>query len=170
MKNHLLRISLVFLLCLTFACWKKGQEAARRPGANAEADAAAVKALIDEWVQLYNAGDFDRLVSIFYADNAILISPDMPPRKGKEAILLVYQKDDELNKEYVDSSVTEDVRISGDLAVAWGTDTGTSTPRSGGEPLKYKVNWLMAFERQPDGVWKCVYEMWNENPLPEKPE
>ena len=27
-----------------------------------------------------------------------------------------------------------------------------------------------AFARQPDGAWKCLYEMWNDNPLPGTPE
>jgi ketosteroid isomerase-like protein len=27
----------------------------------------------------------------------------------------------------------------------------------------------LAFERQTDGAWKCIYEMWNDNPLPETP-
>jgi ketosteroid isomerase-like protein len=137
---------------------------------NVEANIAAIKASLAEWVQLYNAGDFDRLVSIFYAENAVLIAPDMPVRKGEEAILLGYQKSDELNKEHVDSSVAEEVRVSGDLAAAWGIDTGTSTPRRGGESVKYSVNWVMAFERQSDGTWKCLYEMWNDNPLQETPE
>lgn len=137
---------------------------------NIETDVAVIKALLAEWIQLYNASDFKKLVPTFYAENAILISPDMPVRKGKEAILLGYQKDDELNKEHVESSVAEEVRVSGNLAAAWGIDTGTSTPRHGGEPVKYRVSWLMAFERQTDGTWKCLYEMWNDNPLPETPE
>ncbi|GEM_PF-320801 len=137
---------------------------------NVEADVAAIKAALAEWVQLYNAGDFERLVSTFYAENAILIAPDMPVRKGREAILLGYQKYDESNKEHVDSSAAEEVRVSGNLAAAWGIDTGTSTPRRGGEQVKYSVNWLMAFERQTNGTWKCQYEMWNDNPLPETPE
>jgi ketosteroid isomerase-like protein len=132
---------------------------------NVEADVSAIKALLAEWVQLYNAGDFEKLVSVFYSENAILIAPDRPVRKRKEAILLGYQKYDELNKEHVDSSVAEEVRVSGNLAAAWGVDTGTSTPRRGGEPVKYRVNWLMAFERQPDKTWKCLDEMWNDNPL-----
>ncbi len=158
MKKHLFVVPLVFLLCFSFACQNQG------------ADVAAIKALLDEWVQLYNAEDFDGLMSIFYAENPILMTPNEPVRKGKEAILLGYQKYDELNKEHVDSSVAEEVHVSGNLAAAWGIDTGTSTPKSGGEPVKYTVNWLMAFERQTDGTWKCLYEMWNDNPVPETSE
>jgi ketosteroid isomerase-like protein len=170
MKKLLCVIFLAVLLCFAFGCQKQGQEAAEAPEANVEADVAAIKALLDEWVQLYNAEDFDRLVSTFYAEDAILIAPDIPVRKGKEAILLGYDRYDESNKDHVDSSFAEEVRVSGNSAAAWGRDTGTSTPRRGGDPVKYSVNWLMAYDRQSKGTWKCLYEMWNENPLPETPK
>jgi ketosteroid isomerase-like protein len=148
---------------------KPGQETtARHERPDTKADAAAIRALVEKWVQLYNARDFDRLMSEFYAENPIVMAPDSPAHEGKEAVLrVVYMKDDELNIEHVDSSVLKDVRVSGNLAVAWGRDTGTTTPRTGGKPSPYDLKWLMAFERQPDGTWKCLYEMWNMNPLPE---
>ena len=170
MKKWLFAILFIFLFCLSIACQKRGQETAKAAEANRDTDVAAIKALIDVWVQLYNAGDFDKLVSVYYAENAILMSPDMPLRKGKEAIRLGYQKDSELNDEHVDSSVAEEVRVSGDLAAAWGRDTGISAPRKGGKPVKYYVDWLMVFERQSDRTWKCIHEMWNDHPLPETPE
>ncbi len=170
MKNLVLLIPLVILLCFAFACQKQGNEAAQESEANVEADVAAIKGLLDEFVQLYNAEDFDRLLSVFYAENAILLPPNESIHKGKEAILLTYKKNRESNIEYVDSSIVEDVRVSGDLAVVQGIDTGTTTPRSGGEPVKYDLKWLVALERQSDGTWKCIYEIWNDNPLPETPE
>lgn len=166
MRKRILPFPLVVLLCLPFGCQDQSQEAAKGTEVNVEADVAAIRTLLDEWVRLYNAGDFERLVAVFYAEQAIIISPDVPVRKGKDAILLGIQRNDELSQEHVDGSFAEDVRVSGDLAVAWGIDTGTSTPRSGGKPVKYTVNWLMAFERQSDGTWKCLYEMWNINPPP----
>ena len=171
MKRLLCVIPLVFLLCFAFACQKQGKNVAEEPVANVEADVAAIKASIDEFVQLYNAGDFDRIVSIFYAENAIQMLPNESICRGKEAILLGYHKAHELNDEHIDSSVVEDVRVSGDLAVVWGIDRGTTTPKNGGEPVKYDLKWLNVLERQSDGTWKWIYEMWNDNnPLPETPE
>ena len=164
MKNQILLIPLVFLLCFAFACQEQGKEAAMESGVNVEADVAAIKASFDEWVHLYNACDFERIMS-FYAENSIQMPPNEPIHKGKEAILLAYQKARELNDEHIDSRVIEDVRVSGDLAVAWGVDTGTTTPKSGGEPVKYNLKWLVVLERQSDGVWKWTYEMWNDNPM-----
>ena len=170
MKKLLIVIPVVFLLCFTLACQKQGKEVAKEPVVDVEADVAAIKASIDEFVQLYNACDFDRIMSIFYAENAIQMPPNEPIRKGKEAILLGSQKTRESNDEHIDSSVVEDVRVSGDLAVVWGIDTGTTTPKSGGEPVKYSLKWLIVLERQLDGTWKWIYEIWNDNPLPETPE
>jgi len=169
MKNPILVISLVILLCFAFSCRKERKEVAKAPNVNVEADVAAIKATFNEWVPLYNAGDFDKIMS-FYAENSMQMPPNEPIRKGKEAILFGMKNARELNDEHCDSSVVEDVRVSGNLAVVRGVDTGTNTPRSGGEPIKYSVKWLTVLERQPDGIWKWIYEMWNDNnPLPKTP-
>jgi ketosteroid isomerase-like protein len=171
MKNQIMIVSLVLMLCFVFGCQKQGQEVPKAPEANMEADVAALKALNDELLQLYNAEDFDRIMSVYYTENPIQMAPNAPVRRGKEAILLAYQEDSRLNIQHIDSSVVEDVRISGQLAVVWGMDTGTTTPRNGGEPVPYSLKWLNGFERQPDGTWRCLYEMWNDNnPLPETPK
>jgi len=163
MKKRILPVFLMLLLSFATSCQKQDNEAKAKPGEGVEGDIAAIKALLAEWADLYNAEDFQRLISVFYANNAILMTPNAPARRTKEAILLSYQKESESNIQHVDTSVAEDVRVSGDLAVVWGTDTGTTTPRSGGDPVKYRVKWLMTFERQSDGAWKCLYEMWNDN-------
>lgn len=165
MKRKLFAILSIFLLGFSIACQNQGQKAPKAPQTDVDADVAAIKALNDELVQLYNAEDFDKLMSVYYADNPIQMTPNVPVRRGKEAILLAYQEGSKLNIEHVDRSAVEDVRISGNLAAAWGTDTGTTTPRSGGEPVPYNLKWLVVFERQPDRAWKCIYEMWNDNPL-----
>ncbi len=169
MKNQMLLIPLVFLLCFS-ACQKQDKKAATETGVNVEADVAAVKALFDEWAQIYNKGDFERLMSIYYAENAIMMPPNEPVCKGKDAILLWYQKAGELIEDHVDSSVVEDMRVSGNLAAVCAIDMDTRTPRGGGEAVRYSVKSLTVFERQPEGTWKCLYEIWNDNPLPGTPE
>jgi len=163
MKKFLMIIPLVILLCFTFSC----QAYEEKPAVDIEADVEAIKALGNEWVALFNAGDFDGLMSIYYAENPVQMPPNEPICKGKEAILSRLKKYREHYDEHCDSSVTEDVLVCGDLAVARGTDTGTNTPKVGGEPIKYNIKWVIAYERQSDGTWKCVYEIWNDNnPLP----
>jgi ketosteroid isomerase-like protein len=171
MKKRIWLAIFVLLLGSAISCQKKDREAKVKPGEGVEADVAAIKALIAEWVDLYNAEDFPKLISAFYAENAILMNPNGPAHETKETILLSYQKWSELNIEHVVTSVVEDLRVCGDWAFGRGMDTGTTTPRSGGAPVPYSVKWLMVFERQPDGAWKCRYEMWNDNsPVAEQPK
>ena len=163
MKKGIWLVLFVLLLGIATSCQKQDGNAVGKAKAGVEADVAAIKALIAEWVRLYNAEDFENMISVFYADKAVVMNPNAPARRTKEAILLMYQEDYESNIEHVDTSVAEDVRVSGNTAVAWGMDTGTTIPRSGGAPVPYSLKWLMAFERQSDGTWKCLYEMWNDN-------
>lgn len=166
-KSYVSLIALLSVVCTAYACQARASDvAASAPEPALAADVTAINALLGDWVRLYNAGSFEELISVFYAEHAALMSPNQPPRLGREAILRSFRNDAESNNEHCDSSVMEDVRVSGDLAVARGTDTGTSTPRNGGRPVTYSLKWLMAFERQPDRTWKCIYEMWNDNPQP----
>jgi len=163
MKKRIWLVLFVLLLSIATSCQKQDRETKAKPGEGVEADVAAIKALYAEFVVLYNAEDFQKLVSIFYMEDAVLMSPNAPAIRTKEAILQSYQKSRVSNIEHIDATVVEDVRVCGDLAFASGTDTGTTTPRSGGEPVPYSVKWLYVFERQSDGAWKCLYEMWNDN-------
>jgi ketosteroid isomerase-like protein len=163
MRKRILIVPLIFLLGLAPACQKQGRGIGWEHEADVGADVTAIKKLIGEFFRLYNDRNFDKLMSAFYAENAILMSPNVPMRKGKEAILAAYLEDDKRNDEHIETSVVEDVHVSGNLAVARGEDTGTTTPRSGGEPVPYSLKWLMAFARQGDGTWKCIDEMWNDN-------
>jgi ketosteroid isomerase-like protein len=170
MKKLLMILPLVLLLCITFSC-QKAEEVAEQPAVDVEADIAAIKALNDEWLALYNVGDFDKLVAVYYVENAVQMPPNAPIQEGKEVILSSLKKSREESEEYCDSSIVEDVSVYGNVAVARGTDTGTTTLRDGGEPTRYNIKWLIVYERQSDGTWKCVYEIWNDNnPLPASPE
>ncbi len=170
MKNPFFVLFLSLLFFLSFACGKQSRspvevtESSAKP--DIQADIAAIKAMDDEFVRLYNGREFDNLMAFFYTDDIVLMAPNDLPIRGKDALLGSYRKDDEVNIEHVETSVVEDVRVSGDLAVARGRDTGTTTARKGGKPVPYDLKWVMAFERQPDRTWKCCYEIWCDNPLP----
>ena len=166
MKKQFMVIPLVFLLCFTFGC-QQGEEVAEEPVLDVEADIEAIKGLVNEWAELFMAGDFDGLVSNLYAEDAVRMPPNEPIIKGREAILAGFKKDTEQTEIHIDSSIAEDVRVSGDWALVRGLDTGTNTPKGGGEAAKMNDKWLLLYERQPDGTWKIFYEAWNSNnPLP----
>lgn len=163
MKNRAVPTVLIVVLCAALPCTRDNTREADLAASRMEADARAVRSALDQWTQLYNAGRYEALISMFYAEDAVLMAPGSPICKGQEAILRGYMQTAEVNDEHVDTTVVEDVRVSGDLAVASGWDVGTATPRAGGSPEKYRVKWLMVMKRQPDGAWKFIYEAWNEN-------
>jgi ketosteroid isomerase-like protein len=170
MKKLFIILPLVFLLCFTFGC-QQGEEVAEEPVVVVEADINALKNMLDEWVELYNAGDFEKLVSFYYAEDAVEMEANQPILEGREAILANYKKASEEYDQQCDSSIAKDVRVSGNMAMVRGNDTGTATPKGGGDQTKYDLKWVGIFERQPDGTWKCICEIGNSNlPLPEEKE
>jgi ketosteroid isomerase-like protein len=171
MKKLFMVIPLVFLLCFTFSCQQQVEEVAEEPVVDVEADVEALKSMNDEWVVLYNAGEIEKLVSFYYAEDAVEMEANLPIHEGREAILASYKKTLEKYDRQCDSSIAKDVRVSGNMAIVRGNDTGTRTLKDGGEPIKYDAKWVGIFERQPDGTWKCICEIGNSNlPLPESPE
>jgi Domain of unknown function (DUF4440) len=85
---------------------------------------------------------------------------------GKDALRASCKKDfDQFREE--NHSFVEDIRISGSLAVARGTQEATSTPKSGGHSVHDKEKWIVVFQRQPDGGWKVLWEIYNSDLSPE---
>jgi ketosteroid isomerase-like protein len=164
MKKLLMIIPLVILLCFTFSC----QAYKEKPAVDITADIEALKNMVDEWMALYNAGDFERLVSFYYAEDAVGMAANEPILEGREAILSDLKKGNKMyDSSQFDSSLAEDVRVFGNLAMVRGADTGINTPIGGGEPIKFNLKWVGIFERQPDGTWKCICEIvYDNNPLP----
>ncbi len=164
MKKLLMIIPLVILLCFTFSC----QAYEEKPAVDIEADVEAIKALIDEFDALLNAGDPEGLVALIYAEDAVRMPPDEPMVKGKAALLARRKKGAELYTYQLDN-VAEDVQVDGDLAFMRGTIAGTATPKAGGEPIQVKGKWMAVYKRQVDGSWKCIADIYNrDNPLPEE--
>ena len=90
MKKRILVVFLVVLISSALSCQKQDREAMAKPGEAPEADIVPIKALIAEWVRLYNAEDFQNVMSVFYAKNAIVMPPNAPACRTKEAILGMY--------------------------------------------------------------------------------
>jgi len=162
MKKLLIVIPLVILLCFTFSC-QQGEEVAEEPVVDVEADIEAVKKIGDEFNTAFNAGDTDKLVSI-YTDDAVRIPPNEPALIGKEAIRGRFQRlFDQFTVEH--ESVVVDVKVSGDLAFFRGTWTTIDTPKDGGEPLKFNGNFVSIIQKQPDESWKTICNSWSNEQL-----
>jgi len=163
MKKLLTIIPLVTLLCFAFSCQKQAEEVAEEPVVDISADIEANKNLNDEWDEAYNAGDIDRLLSC-YTDDAVRIPPNEPALIGKEAIRGNFQQSfDQFTEE--SDSVVENVKIGGDLAFVRGTWTDILTPKAGGESLNLNGSFVAINQKQPDGSWKTICEIWSNEQL-----
>jgi uncharacterized protein (TIGR02246 family) len=146
-------VVLCLMLLLVSACAQK---------VNDPADVQAIKDTLPAWDKAYNAGNAEAIASSYYAADAVRMEPNQPAVVGKDAIRASLQKYfDQFNDE--GQSVVGDVRVSGNLSVARGTVEGKSSLKAGGGSAQYKVKWITAFQRQPDGSWKAFGDIWNSD-------
>lgn len=158
------------LLLVLVLCFVSGWQKAEEPAVDVEADIEAIKNLNGEWLKAYNAGDIDRIISI-YADNAVQIPPNRPPNIGKEAIRGVYQWElDRFNTEFENEVV--DVHVSDNLAFVRSSWTVILIPKGGGESIKFNGSLVFIHQRQQNSTWKVICESWSNEelifPPPEK--
>jgi ketosteroid isomerase-like protein len=148
-------VALCVLLLLVSACAQK---------VNDPADVKAIKDLLAGYPKAAMAKDAGFFESTYYQDDAIRLQPNGVPVKGKKEIIK-WTKNDYAN--YTQTGFTlpvDEVLSSGDLAVARGTGTGTSTPTAGGLPANSDPSkWVGVYKRQPDGSWKCAFDIWNSD-------
>jgi uncharacterized protein (TIGR02246 family) len=129
---------------------------------NDPADVQAIKDTQPAFDKAWNAGNAEVVASGFYTADALRMGPNEPALAGKEAIRASLQKMfDQYTTEGHD--VAEDVRVSGDLAVARGTYEGKSSLKAGGYSAQEKGKWVTAFQRQPDGSWKSFWDIYNSD-------
>ncbi len=128
---------------------------------NNPADVQAIKDASTAWDKAWSAGDCDALASLYLTD-AVAMSPNEPAKMGREAGRASCKKYFAQFRE-TNRSLVIGVRVSGDLAVAWGTQEGTTTPKAGGASVQYKQKWMTAYLRQPDRSWKILWEIYNSD-------
>ena len=113
----------------------------------------------DAFNAAFGAADPEAVVA-FYADNAIRVDSDGAVMDGIAAI-----RDDMStffgDNDYVLDEVTApDIQASGDLAVTLSVFREHWTPKAGGETIRQVGQWLVVWQRQSDGSWLIIREMW----------
>jgi uncharacterized protein (TIGR02246 family) len=127
------------------------------------ADEAAVRANQVAWADAYNAGDAERLASLYWED-AVVQPPGVPAAVGREAIRaflagdIAESKAAGLTLNLPDSGAID---VSGDLAY----DAGgfTATDASGATVATGKF--LTVFQKR-DGKWLFLRDTWNSDTAP----
>ena len=147
----------IALLALTVAC-----AAACAPKVNDPADVQAIKDTGPAYDKFANASDAASLASEFYAPDGIRMDPNQPASAGTAAIRATLEKSYAQSTENV-RNVIDDVRVAGAFAMAKGTFEGTSTPKAGGAAVPVKGKFVTLYERQANGSWKAVWDIFNSD-------
>jgi uncharacterized protein (TIGR02246 family) len=146
-------VILAVLLLLFSACAQK---------VNDPADVQAIKDTQPGYDKASNAGNAEAVASGFYTADATRMEPNEPALVGKDSIRTSLQKYFDQHTDDI-RNIAEDVRVSGDLAVARGTFEGKSSLKAGGYSGPAKGKWLTAFQRQADGSWKAFWDIYNSD-------
>lgn len=151
--------ALVLALCLlTFSSACQNQATGDTRGA----DETALKSLDDEWSKAIGSRDVEKTIA-YYADDAILMLPNIPTLTGKERIRGLW-------KSMFDSQTFSggwkttkvEVARSGDLAYINGTYEFTEQDESG-KPITDKGKYVKVLRKHTDGSWKCIADMFNSD-------
>ena len=116
-----------------------------------------VQALVDNWVEAFNAGRADDLAAL-YAPDARIVPPGRPALKGPDGMRGYFS--DVRAQGFRDYTVEiDDAFMNGEFLIAsgrWGL-TGPGVERA--RP-RYEGNWLNLLNRDA-GAWRIVVHMWN---------
>ena len=131
--------------------------------ADAASDEAALKAATNAWLAAYNAGDVEKIVSL-YADDGVLMPPHAPVANGKAAIRAFITADTAGAKAAGVKLVngTSTVGVIGDTGWEAGSYTATDAKGATVDGGSY-----MSVSRKVNGQWLYVRDIYNsDRPLP----
>lgn len=154
------------VLALVGCAPPSSEKATADSAAMAAADPAVVRQAIDAANTLaanaLDKGDVESWLTLYKSD-AIVLPPNEPAWRGVEGMRAGAQA--MLNAVTISGTTltADDVKISGDFAVETGTYTMTMTPKKGGKAVNDKGKYIVVWERQPDGSWKAIRDMFNSD-------
>jgi uncharacterized protein (TIGR02246 family) len=160
----------VLLFAAAAAAQTKPAEPAAKPQAAAKAAVSVASAR--KAIEAANAKSLDAMAKgdavaamEHYAEDAIVMMPGEPMWKGHDAIVKALQEF--LNTVTIKDPKfhTQDVMVSGSLAVETGTFEWTVQPK-GGNAVQDKGKYLTVWKHYPDGAWKIVRDINNSDQAP----
>jgi ketosteroid isomerase-like protein len=120
---------------------------------------AAARALDAAFVRHTKAGEVDRLVAACYADDALVLPPNLPLVQGRGQIRELFR---EMLEGGADDVVRETIalHVAGDLGYGVGTYTiAISSPAR--ELVRETGKHVLIYRRQADGAWKVAVDMFS---------
>ena len=138
-------------------------------GAGNEKDVSIIRKREDEFLAAHSFNDGAKLAD-FYTDDALLIPPDEPVVRGKQAIAEWYENEFKKAPPIENPKVTlEDIDVSGNMAFIRGDFILKFQGQTNDEPIIQNLRFISIWRKQPDGNWKFYCDIWNTNaPLPQE--
>jgi uncharacterized protein (TIGR02246 family) len=131
------------------------------PQVDVEADRAAIRTMIDDFVAAENAGDIEAIMART-TDDAVMMPPNAPAITGKNAVRA--WREDFLSQFTIEAAVPEpEIQAFGDWGFVRGTWAATLTPKEGGEPQEVSYSVIAVVHREADGSWKEARVIWNSD-------
>ena len=128
------------------------------PAGDQQALEEEVKAAILAYEEAYEAGDVERLMTL-YADDVVSIPPGYPMVQGKEAVEAGYRDFFAAYTLERDFNIL-DLEVHGNTASRLMEWTNVWTPREDGETITEVGHCVFDYEKI-DGEWKVTREIWN---------
>jgi ketosteroid isomerase-like protein len=117
-----------------------------------------------EWAAVASEGnDVERMLS-YWTEDARIYPPGLPVVSGKAALRAYVQSALAIPGFHI-TWTTSDASISpdGQLAYLLSRNAVTLTGPQG-RPITAHGRAVTVWRRDPDGVWRCVIDIWNEEP------
>jgi len=147
------------LACAALVVAAAPDAAAQRP--SRDEDLAAIAAFNERYLAAINNEDIDALMSLT-TEGHIMLPPNRPPVVGKAA-------NEESNRrafeqfDFDESWNPVETEIFGDWAFQRGTYVVRARPKAGGDERVLTGNFLRIYQRQPNGEWRMIRDMFNSD-------
>jgi uncharacterized protein (TIGR02246 family) len=116
-----------------------------------QTDEQQIRALIDAWVEATHTGDLIAQMNLMTEDVVFLTAGSIPMRREDYASRfrsMIEQVSIRIR------SNTQEITITGDVAILWNLLEVSITPLEGGTTIKRAGNTLTALRRGTDGQWR----------------
>jgi uncharacterized protein (TIGR02246 family) len=122
--------------------------------------AAEITRATKEWGEAFRSGEISDTMA-FLAPNAVLIPPNHPALIGTDAI-------EAWARGMFEALTIQDIEISVDevrIADGWAVSHGQwhMTMAAGDNIMSDTTRYVVVWERQTDGSWKVVHDVWNSS-------
>jgi ketosteroid isomerase-like protein len=133
------------------------------PAGLTDADRAVIDSMSQSFTKLAVAGDYSALTKMYYAEDAMMLPPNMPAAAGHAAIEAAFRTFPPISSMEIRA---DEMAGAGDMAYVRGRYTMTMAP-PGMAAIADSGKYLEIWRKQSDGSWKSSRDMFNSDiPLP----